>query len=77
MVYNKKTKLHTVYLVRKAQPQESEICLQRESVLSRTSRTHQSFNATGKPGFPNSASSSFNLQAGPGNHSLPAFLSAK
>lgn len=77
MTYNKKTKRHSVYFLRKAQPEESEICLQRESMLSRTPRTHQSFNATGKPCFSNSPSNSFNLQAGTGNLSLPAFLSAK
>lgn len=77
MVYDNKSKLHSVYLIRKARSQESEVCLQRESMLSRTSRSHYSFNTAGKPGFSNSNNSSFNFQPGGGNVSLPAFLNAK
>lgn len=74
MTYDSKSKIHSVYTIRKALPQESEVCLQRESMLSKTTRSHNSFSNTGKPCLSNS-NTSFNVQNG--NVSLPAFLNAR
>lgn len=73
MMYDRKIKVHSVYFIRKAIPQESEVCLHRESMLSRTSRSHNSFNNAAKPSLSNT-NNSFNIQNG--NVSLP-FLNAR
>lgn len=74
MTYDSKSKIHSVYTIRKALAEESEVCLHRESMLSRTTRSHNSFSTAGKPSLSNS-NASFNVQNG--NVSLPAFLNAR
>lgn len=66
-----KTGLHAVYLIRKALPQETELCWQRETRPNR----RNSYTSVGVGKFSGSGSNSFNLEQE--NRSIPPFLSAR